>query len=137
MTGETTRLLHGILEQLVSNQNAANLKLWDAVTRSFENPKGSERPFGRGMCRPGRPAAPVVKVQKMMPDDDPEAFLNTFECTPTATGWAQDQWAAVLIPCLIGPAQQAVDTLSPTNLTDYARVRAAILQTLNLSPKAY
>lgn len=73
------------------------------------------------MGGPGQPTTPLVKVQKMMPEDDLEAFLNTFESTATAAGWAHHQWAAVLIPCLIGPAQQAMDTLPPANLTEYAR----------------
>lgn len=42
----------------------------------------------------------------------------------------------MLIPCLIGPAQQAIDTLLMSDFTDYAKVRGAILQTLNHSPEA-
>lgn len=76
-------------------------------------------------------------MQKMTPTDDPKAYLNAFECMATLAGWAQAQWAAVLIPCLIEPAQQAVDTLPATDLNDYPKVRAAILQMLNLSPEAY
>lgn len=43
--------------------------------------------------------------------DDPEAFLNAFEHAVTAAGWPEDQWAAVLVSCLIGPTQQTVDIL--------------------------
>lgn len=43
----------------------------------------------------------------------------------------------VLIPCLIGPAQQAIDTLLTQDLGNYKKVQEAILQTLNLSPKGY
>lgn len=50
----------------------------------------------------GQPTSPVVKVQKMMPADDPEACLNTFEHTATAAVWAPQQWAVVLIPYLNG-----------------------------------
>lgn len=42
----------------------------------------------------------------------------------------------VLIPCLIRLAQQVIDTLLTRDLNDYTKVRAAILQTLNLSPEA-
>lgn len=67
----------------------------------------------------------------MTKEDDIEAYINAFEST--AAGWAKSQWAAVLIPCLIGPAQQAVDTLPTQDLGDYKYVREAILQTLKLN----
>lgn len=79
----------------------------------------------------------MVWVHKMTTTDDPEAFLNAFERTTTVAGWPQDQWASVLIPHLIGPAQQAIGTLFATDLTDYAKVKAAILQALNNSPEGY
>lgn len=80
---------------------------------------------------------PSIMVQKMTWDDDPEAFLYAFEWTATAAGWPEAQWAVVLIPCLIGLAQQAVDTLATADLRNYRKVRDTILQTLNLSPEAY
>lgn len=73
----------------------------------------------------------------MTPVDDPEAYLNAFERMATAARWAQTQWAIVLIPCLIGPAQQAVDTLPASDLNDSPKMNATILQMLNLSPKVY
>lgn len=73
----------------------------------------------------------------MMKDDDPDAFLNAFEWTATAAGWPEMQWAAVLTPCPISPAQQVVDNLPTCDLGDYKSVRAAIHQTLNLSPEVY
>lgn len=57
----------------------------------------------------------------MMPVDGPEAYLNTFKQMATAAGWAQTQWATVLILCLTGPAQQAVDTLPAFDLHDYTK----------------
>lgn len=33
-------------------------------------------------------------------------FLNVFERTASVARWPEDQWAPVLIPCLIGPVQQ-------------------------------
>lgn len=52
-------------------------------------------------------------------------------------GQPEAQWAAILIPCLVGPSQQAVDHLAPAEVTDYTKVRDAILQTLNLTPEAH
>lgn len=43
----------------------------------------------------------------------------------------------MLIPCLIRPTQQAVDTLLAADLADYFKVKAIILQTLNISSEAY
>lgn len=59
----------------------------------------------------------------MTPADNPEAYLNAFEWMAMTVGWERSKWAAVLIPCLLGPA--------------YTKVRAAILQMLNLSPEVY
>lgn len=74
----------------------------------------------------------------MIKDDTPEALINAVErTTDTATGGTEAQWAAVLILCLIRPAQQAIDTLRTTNLGNCCKVWDAILQILNLSPEAY
>lgn len=58
----------------------------------------------------------------MMADGDPEACLNSFECTSEAARWHKAQWAAVLISCLVGPAQQALDTPAH-DMADYKRSR--------------
>lgn len=63
----------------------------------------------------------------MMPDNDPEVFLNSFKRMVTTVGMLKDQWAAVLIPCLVDLAQQAVDTVSAGE-SDYWKVHVAILQ---------
>lgn len=62
---------------------------------------------------------PAVKVQKMTPADDPEAYLNAFEQTATITSWPEELWAASLIPCLMGPAQQVVDMLPAIEVGGY------------------
>lgn len=82
-----------------------------------------------------RPSNLAVKVQKMITEDDPEAYLSSFERTAQAVNWPESQWVAVLIPCLVGPAQQAVHTLPDMKVTDYKRVRVAIL--LTFSPETY
>lgn len=50
---------------------------------------------------------------------------------------AKSTWATVLISCLIGPAQQAVDAVPLADLNDYDKIRTAILKMLNLNPEAY
>lgn len=64
----------------------------------------------------------------MMKDDDPEAFINAFKRTTIGTECPSLQWSTILIPCLIGPSQQAVDTLPLQDLYDYKKVRSAVLQ---------
>ncbi len=43
-----------------------------------------------------------MPVQKMGPQDDPEAFLDLFEKTAAACGWPQLDWPVRLIPLLTG-----------------------------------
>lgn len=78
-----------------------------------------------------------VRAQKMMPKDDPEAFVNAFEQTAVAAEWPPSQWSAILIPCLIRPAQQVVDRLPLQDLPDFQKVKRVALQTQNLNPEAY
>lgn len=54
-----------------------------------------------------------------------------------AACWERASWAAILIPCLIGPAQQAVDTVPRADLNVHDKVQVAILRMLYLSPEAY
>lgn len=56
-------------------------------------------------------------MQKMMPDDGPKAFLNAFKCSA---------WVAMLVPSLLRPTHQAVDTLPRDDITNYSKVRSAI-----------
>lgn len=73
----------------MSNQKAANLKLWDAVTRSLEASPTGGRAAGWGKGAPGHTSASVVKVKKMTLVDDPEAYLNTLE-GPGSVGVGSD-----------------------------------------------
>lgn len=57
-----------------------------------------------------------------MSEDDHEVFMNAFEQTTVAAGWPPSQWSAVLIPCLIGAAQQAVYTVLLQDLPDFQKV---------------
>lgn len=68
----------------------------------------------------------------MTHDNNPEAFINSFEHTMASASCPKDQWGLVVIPCFIGTAQQSVDTLPASDLADYQKVKAAIFQTLNL-----
>ncbi len=83
---------------------------------------------------PTAPAPPThMPVQKMGPQDDPEAFLDLFEKTAAACGWPQTDWPVRLIPLLTGEAQLAAQQLPVQNLLVYDDLKRAILQRVGRS----
>ncbi len=85
---------------------------------------------------PTTPAPPThMPVQKMGPQDDPEAFLDLFENTAAACGWPQTDWPVRLIPLLTGEAQLAAQQLPVQNLLVYDDLKRAILQRVGRSPE--
>lgn len=76
-------------------------------------------------------------MTKMTPEDDSEAYLNSFERMATMAGWPKFQWATILSPYLTGPVQMAVDTLPIMDAKDYEKVKGVILSTLNVSENTY
>ncbi len=53
-----------------------------------------------------------LPLNKMGPQDDPEAFLELFEKSAEACGWPRDHWPVRLIPLLSGEAQMAGPTIA-------------------------
>ncbi len=87
---------------------------------------------------PTAPAPPThMPVQKMGPQDDPEAFLDLFEKTAVACGWPQTDWPVRLIPLLTGEAQLAAQQLPVQNLLVYDDLKRAILQRVGQSPEQH
>ncbi len=87
---------------------------------------------------PTAPAPPThMPVQKMGPQDDPEAFLDLFEKTAEACGWPQMDWPVRLIPLLTGEAQLAAQQLPVQNLLVYDDLKRAILQRVDRSPEQH
>ncbi len=78
-----------------------------------------------------------MPVQKMEPQDDPEAFLDLFEKTAEACGWPQTDWPVRLIPLLTGEAQLAAQQLPVQNLLVYDDLNRAILQRVGRSPEQH
>ncbi len=78
-----------------------------------------------------------VPLMKMGPHDDPEAFVDLFEKTAEACGWARAHWSVRLIPLLTGEAQVAAQQLTVTNLLDYDDLKRAILQRVGRSPEQH
>ncbi len=87
---------------------------------------------------PTAPAPPThMPVQKMGPQDDPEAFLDLFEKTAAACGWPQTDWPVRLIPLLTGEAQLTAQQLPVQNLLVYDDLKRAILQRVGRSPEQH
>ncbi|XP_029770225.1 SCAN domain-containing protein 1-like [Terrapene carolina triunguis] len=90
--------------------------------------------------RPGRGSLtqPACETdQDGTPQDDPEAFLVTFERVAHIAGWAPNHWATLLAPYLTGTAQTVYQGLSTEDARDYTRVKAAILDALDISPETF
>ena len=69
--------------------------------------------------------APTSRLTKLGPDDDVEAFLETFEQVATREGWPEAQWACIVAPFLTGPAQQASQDLPPEQASQYRVLKQA------------
>ncbi|XP_042300045.1 uncharacterized protein LOC121917995, partial [Sceloporus undulatus] len=123
-----------VLEQVCAAQQNAQAQLLTQLTNLWRAPRTAE---GEERGLTWTVGLNPLKLMKMGPQDDVEAFLNTFERVAAAAQWPREQWALILTPCLTGPAQEAVDTLSPEDAQDYAKVKATILQTLNISEDTY
>ena len=64
-------------------------------------------------------SAPTSRLTKLGPDDDVEAYLETFERTAQRENWPVEQWAHIVAPFLTGPAQQAYQDLPVETARQY------------------
>ncbi|XP_042299936.1 uncharacterized protein LOC121917889, partial [Sceloporus undulatus] len=125
-----------MLEQVCATQQQAQNQLVAQLAELWRTPRQPTGDSGdRGLT--WTVGLNPLKLMKMGPQDDVEAFLNTFERVAEAAQWPREQWALILTPCLTGPAQEAVDTLAAEDAKDYGKVKATILQTLNISEDTY
>lgn len=53
-----------------------------------------------------------LRIPKMMAEDNPEAFLESFEWAAVAAGLDKSQWAEKVGVLLVGPTQAAYRALS-------------------------
>nr|XP_021328817.1 uncharacterized protein LOC110439023 [Danio rerio] len=72
---------------------------------------------------PTSAAHPPIALQKMVPEDDPEVFLDLFEKMAEACGWPRAEWPVRVIPLLSGEAQIAAQQLPAQNLLEYAHLK--------------
>ncbi len=93
--------------------------------------------LGREETPVAAPSIAHVPLMKMGPHDDPEAFVDLFEKTAEACGWARSQWPVRLIPLLTGEAQVAAQQLPVANLLAYEDLKRAILQHVGQNPEQH
>ncbi len=93
--------------------------------------------LGREETPVAAPSIAHVPLMRMGPHDDPEAFVDLFERTAEACGWARSQWPVRLIPLLTGEAQVAAQQLPVANLLAYEDLKRAILQRVGRNPEQH
>ncbi len=93
--------------------------------------------LGREEFPVAAPSIAHVPLMRMGPHDDPEAFVDLFEKTAQACGWARTQWPVRLIPLLTGEAQVAAQQLPVANLLAYEDLKRAILQRVGRNPEQH
>ncbi|KAK9955833.1 hypothetical protein ABG768_015683 [Culter alburnus] len=78
-----------------------------------------------------------LPLNKMGPEDDPEAFLDLFEKAAEVHGWPRDQWPMRLVPLLSGESQVAAQQLPVRNLLVFEDLKRAIIQRVGRSPEQH
>lgn len=73
----------------------------------------------------------------MTQEDEPESFLETFECVLVSAGLNKAKWDSKLGAFLVGQAQVAYQLISRIDTQDYNRVKNEILYQLDIIPKQY
>ncbi len=96
-----------------------------------------DREVRAGGATPALAPPTHMPLNKMGPQDDPEAFIDLFERTAEACGWPSANWPVRLIPLLSGEAQLAAQQLPVQNLLVYDDLKRAILQRVGLNPEQH
>uniref|UniRef100_K7EYE1 SCAN box domain-containing protein n=1 Tax=Pelodiscus sinensis TaxID=13735 RepID=K7EYE1_PELSI len=119
-----------LIQQLTDQQQL----VWEVLEQQKHQGAGA-------MTAPGGPSGAALalplRLVKMTAEDDPEAFLVTFERVATAAHWPEEQWATLLAPHLTGPAQGAYRGLAAQNALHYHKVKEAILDQAGVTPKTH
>ncbi|XP_075771804.1 uncharacterized protein LOC142823921 [Pelodiscus sinensis] len=145
--------MNKVLEWLVENQKQLQQQQTQALQQilaKFQEQQGQmvkelrEAPPGAGAVGGGPSVMGSeegmqlpIRLTKLGPEDDPEAFLVTFERVATAAKWPQDHWETLLAPYLSGPVQLAYRVMSARDALCYYKVKEAILDQLGVSPETY
>lgn len=86
---------------------------------------------------PGGDGNSRVKLTKLGTMDDIEAYLTTFERMMVAYEVPKKRWAFMLVPQLMGKAQQAYAAMDMALSADYDEVKAAVIRRYGINEEAY
>lgn len=122
--------LHERTQRILEEQCRGNEQLRQAL---LDRLNASDAPQ---TVRTHQPDVPTVGhfMPKMTNGDDIEAYLQAFERTAKREKWPPEQWAGLLAPFLIGPAQRAYLDLDSDAAADYGKLTTEILKRYDLSP---
>nr|XP_025040586.1 uncharacterized protein LOC112545836 [Pelodiscus sinensis] len=126
------------LEWFEGNQRQQNQIQQERQAQQDQWRQTAEKRWGTAIGGPGGAGEGpnlLLRLSKLGPQDDPEAFLTTFERVASAAHWPPEQWATLLAPYLSGPAQLAYRSLAIPDALNYAKVREAILDQIGHSPE--
>ena len=91
----------------------------------------------------GEAPTPIAAPPKLSPPkfvegvDDMGAFLEMFEATAYAAGWAHNHWPIYLQNTLSGQGLLAISSLSAIEQNDYITIKATLLATCHVSEETY
>lgn len=113
----------------MQRQKQGSLPLCDSDDDREDGPD----PDVRGGYRPQRePKLPVL-----LPEDDIEHFLVTFERMAQVCHWPEEEWAVRLVPLLKGKACCAFVLMNIRDSDDYGKVKEAILSKYEITAETY
>lgn len=108
----------------------------DETRKAAKLESSLEEPTSEG---PARLKATIqgVTFSKMGADDDPEAFLSTFESAATRALWPKEQWAMRVAPFLSEEAYAIYQSLPFYTAEDYDQLKEALLDHTSMIEETY
>ena len=82
----------------------------------------------------------VAKYARMVPpfeEEGVEKYLPHFEKLAQSMGWPRDKWSSLVQSKLVGKARDAYLAMSMGDVSDYDKVKKAVLKSYELVPEAY